>query len=86
MPGISFFASGRGSNALNILKNFSCGDRGTPVALGVSNNPKGDMTEGGRGLGVHGEVFSNYDKGMPNVMLPLLNRHWMHLIVMTKSA
>ena len=75
MRRIAIFASGRGSNAVNIIKFFSCGDRGAAVALVVCNNPKAEVTERCRSLGVHVEVLSRADINSPDVMCPLLERH-----------
>ncbi len=82
MRRIAIFASGRGSNAVNIIKYFSCGDRGAAVALVVCNNPKAEVTERCRSLGVHVEVLSRADINSPDVMCPLLERHEVDLIVL----
>ncbi len=82
MRRIAIFASGRGSNAVNIIKYFSCGDRGAAVALVVCNNPKAEVTERCCSLGVHVEVLSRADINSPDVMCPLLERHEVDLIVL----
>ncbi len=57
MKKIAIFASGSGTNAENIIKYFTSGDKVTVVGV-FTNNPKAGVIERVKKYGIEAEVFS----------------------------
>lgn len=78
---IAIFASGTGSNAVNLIRHFSGHDR-IEVALVYSNKPEAAIVEAARRLGVDVEVSDNALAADPDFLLDLCARYTIDWIVL----
>lgn len=82
MRRIAVFASGNGSNAENIIRYFSAGDRGAEVVVVVCNNPAANVIARSRALGVPVEVLARAEINDREVLTGVLDRYVVDLIVL----
>jgi len=81
MKKMAVFASGTGSNAVNLVKYFS-GRKTGEVALLISNNPDAPVLEKMKVLGIPAQVATKEEFESPSYMLPLLEKHGVSFIVL----
>ena len=82
MVRIAIFASGTGSNAVNIIRYFRSGGRAAEVALVVCNNPDAEVIARSRELSVPVSVLTRAEINNPDVISPLMDRHGVDVIVL----
>lgn len=82
MVRIAVFASGTGSNAVNIIRYFRSGGRAAEVVLVVCNNPYAEVIARSRELGVPVSVLTRAEINNPDVISPLMDRHGVDVIVL----
>ena len=81
MKKIAVFASGTGSNAVNLVNFFSKKETGE-VALLISNNPEAPVLEKMKALGIPAIVVTKEEFQDPSYLLPLLNKFGVSFIVL----
>lgn len=82
MVRIAVFASGTGSNAVNIIRYFRSGGRAAEVALVVCNNPYAEVIARSRELGVPVSVLTRAEINSPDVIFPLMDSYGVDVIVL----
>ena len=78
---IAIFVSGSGTNCENLIRHFE-GSASVSVALVVSNRADAYALVRAARLGVPGVVVSKAELHDPGHLLPLLNQHDIHFIVL----
>lgn len=79
---IAVFASGNGTNAENVIKYFSVGDKGGEVCLVVCNRPDAFVLRRAAILGVPSVVMSKTQINTPELLLGLMNEYAVDIIVL----
>lgn len=78
---VAIFASGSGSNAMNLIQHFK-GHSSIEVAFVLTNNSNAGIIEKAEGVGIKTIVLSNADVAQGDVLIELCNRENISWIVL----